>query len=251
MKRLGTFLLSVSLAVCLPIAASRAQDFDYSPLMRQADFYSDLFHKKFQNELVNPIKIRRPNTSTSPVNQQNLKAPITPTNAAKPVATTFKPTQTAGAMATKMAATYPPQRRAEVERTFRQVLQSFYRLESQLGAPKNDLAVAVAAFLAGNYMAYRDVDFPDANFIPLVRQMQSVIGTNPGFAQATNVEKQEVYEQMAILGTFMAMMRDGLKRQPSPEIAAKMRQAAKSNLEQFLKTDANRVELTSNGLVLN
>jgi hypothetical protein len=112
------------------------------------------------------------------------------------------------------------------------------------------LAGAVAAFLAGNYMAYRDTDFPDANFPPLVNQMREIIGSNATFARASDMEKQEMYEQMAILGTYMAMTRDALKKQPNTQIQANLRKAAKGYLEQFLKTDADRVQITANGLVL-
>ena len=53
-----------------------------------------------------------------------------------------------------------------------------------------------------------------------------------------------MYEQMAILGTLMALTRDALKQQPNPELAAK------GYLESFLKTSADRVNLTAQGLEL-
>jgi hypothetical protein len=99
-------------------------------------------------------------------------------------------------------------------------------------------------------MAYRNVDFPDEHFKPLVAQMRQIIGSNPDFAKASNAEKQEMYEQMAILGMFMANTQMALKEKPNAQIAANMRQAAKGYLEQFLKTDADRVQITAQGLVL-
>ncbi len=99
-------------------------------------------------------------------------------------------------------------------------------------------------------MVYHGVDFPDEKFKPLVAQMQQVIGSTPEFAKASDAEKQEAYEQMAILGMFMAATQMALQQQPNPQIAANLKQAGKGYLEQFLKTDADRVRITDKGLVI-
>lgn len=153
-------------------------------------------------------------------------------------------------MPAKMASHYPAGQRAQVERTFSEVLDGYRKIESQFGIPRNDLAGAVAAFLAGSYMAYNDVDFPDEHFKPLVSQMRQTIASNAEFQAASDVEKQDMYEQMAILGTSLALTRDALKAQPNPQIASTMKQAAKGYLEQFLKTDADKVDITAAGLVI-
>ncbi|WP_308807466.1 DUF6683 family protein [Pseudoduganella buxea] len=44
------------------------------------------------------------------------------------------------------------------------MLSGYHKIELQFGIPRNDVGGAVAAFPAGSYMAYRDVDFPDQNF---------------------------------------------------------------------------------------
>jgi hypothetical protein len=155
----------------------------------------------------------------------------------------------------KLAASYPQPARAEAQRTFTQLLAQYRnKIEPTFAIPKNDIAGSVAAFLAGSYMAFHNVDFPDENFKPLVNQMRIIIGGNAEFAQATDAEKQELYEQMAILGMFLAGTQMELKNQPNhpqaAQIKTNMRQAAKGYLEQFLKTDADRVQITANGLVL-
>lgn len=108
----------------------------------------------------------------------------------------------------------------------------------------------VAAFIVGSYMTYRDVQFPDENFRPLVVQLRQVIGGSPAFARASEAEKRELYEPMAILGMFMATTQMALKEAPNAQVASNMRQAAKGYLEQFLKIDADKVQLTERGLVL-
>jgi hypothetical protein len=62
--------------------------------------------------------------------------------------------------------------------------------------------------------------------------------------------RQEMYEQMAILGMFMANAQMALRQRPDSQIEARVRAAGKAYLEQFLKTDADRVQITAQGLVL-
>lgn len=145
---------------------------------------------------------------------------------------------------------YPISSRALVERTFTDLLSGYTRIERDFQIPPHDVAGAVAAFLAGSYMAYHNVDFPDQDFPPLVRQMRRALGATPRFVRASNAEKQEMYEHLAILGMFMATTQMALKERPDPQIADSMRQAAKGYLEQFLKTDADRVKITRAGLVI-
>lgn len=151
----------------------------------------------------------------------------------------------------KLAQHYPPISREQAEKTFIDLLSKYHEVERSLGVPKNDLAGAVAMFLSGSFEAYTDTSIEPSHFKVLVAQMRQVIGGNPDFAKASNAEKQEMYEQMAILGMFMAATQDELSRKPSPQIAANMKQAAKGYLEQFLKTDADRVRITDRGLEIH
>jgi hypothetical protein len=169
------------------------------------------------------------------------------------VATTATTVITLGTprMAAKLAEHCPPGQRSEVRRTYGSLLEKYRNeMEPKLGIPRNDLAGAVAAFLAGNYMAYNNTDFPDRHFAPLMTQMRQTIGSNPDFAKASNADKQDMYEQMAILGMFMAGTQLALRQKPDAQVAANLKQAAKGYLEQFLKTDADRVQITAQGLVL-
>jgi hypothetical protein len=161
----------------------------------------------------------------------------------------YQPNATEDTIA-KMAAAYPVEQRTNVAKTFRGLLQGYSKIESQFDIPMHDLAGAVAAFIAGSYMAYNDVDFPDDKFKPLVQQVRQAIAANPEFARASAMEKQATYEQMAILGTFLATTQMALKERPNQRVASDMREAAKGYLEQFLKTDADKVEITSQGLVI-
>ncbi len=140
--------------------------------------------------------------------------------------------------------------RAKASHVFEEMLGAYAKIEQQFDIQRHDVAGAVAAFLAGTYMAYRNVDFPDENFKPLVIQMRGIIANNPAFVNASPHARQELYEQMAILGMFMATTQMALKEKPNPEVASNMRQAAKGYLELFLKADADKIDITSQGLVI-
>jgi hypothetical protein len=148
----------------------------------------------------------------------------------------------------KLAATYPENQRAVAASTYLQVLQGYRGIESRLGIPRNDVGGAVAAFIAGSWMAYRDSDLPDRHFKALVSQMQQIVSSNPRFQAAAATERQEFFEQMAILGTTMALTREGLKGRPDPSVQARLRQTAGGYLNQFLGIDAERVVISANGL---
>ncbi len=150
----------------------------------------------------------------------------------------------------KLAAAYPAAQRSTVRTAFGTMLDGYKQLEEKLGIPHDDIAGAIATFIAGSYEAYRDVDLPEEQMLPLVEQIRTAIAGNPGFAKASNTEKQEMYEQMAVLGVFIASTRLALRDHPSAQMSAQMRQAAKGYLEQLLKTDADRIAITARGLVM-
>lgn len=153
-------------------------------------------------------------------------------------------------MAQTLARSYPPQARAEVVRVFGELLHGYEEVAGRFAIPRHDLAGAVAAFIAGSYMGYHNADFPDANFPPLVRQVRAILAAQPAIAQAPDADKQAMYEQLAVLGMFMAATQMALKQQPDPQVEARMRQSARGYLETFLDTDAERVQITAQGLVL-
>lgn len=153
-------------------------------------------------------------------------------------------------MPARMAALLPPAARAEAQQTYQEMLNRHPRLMKQLGVRSDDLASGVATFLAGSYMAFRGIDFPDRQFKPLYEQMRSIIAANPQFAQASIKERQEMFEQMVIIGTFLALKHQALGERPDPKAAADMKAAAKGYLEHFLKLDAERLRLTDRGMAL-
>jgi|CXWL01.1.fsa_nt_gi hypothetical protein len=243
-KNLIRPLLSLSLALCA-VSAAHADDSTYAQMwVNTADTLGTAVMSNLANEnlrLVNKHYASKGKSSSS-------KTP-----AAKVSATaTLAPAAAAASSAPRLlAASYPVEQRPKFEQAFAQMLLTYQQLESKLGIPKNDVAGAVSAFLAGNYMAYRDISLPDPHFMQLVKQMRAVLATNPEFIRSSPAQKREMYDQMAIIGTLMAVSQVEVKRgNHDPNVARNFQQSAKANLEQFLKTSADRVHIDEGGLAI-
>ena len=231
------------LGAALPVAA-------YDPIgyaSRDYQYANDLlnsFQNRFQYDLVDPVRKRvyreQRAGATSATTQRSAAPAVVPT--------TFRPTGAAGGGVDKLVSAYPANMQGQVRTEFRKLLDGFRQIEKQFGLPPNDVASAVAAFLAGSYMGYRNANFPDEHFKPLVAQMREALATDARFAQAGHAERQDMFEQLATLGMLMATTQIGLQRQPNAGVEARMRQTGKAYLEAFLKTGAERVRLTAAGL---
>lgn len=151
-----------------------------------------------------------------------------------------------------LAQHYPAEKRKEAEKVFRQMLTTHRSVMQRFGVADNDLSGAVAAFIAGNYMAYNNADFADASFGPLVLQMRGSLANNAALAAATPAERQAAFEQLAILGMMSATTQIALKAEPghvdAAVVEAKMRAAGERNLRQFLGVDPAQVRLTPTGI---
>ena len=149
-----------------------------------------------------------------------------------------------------LASSYPDASRAEVEKLFRELMRRYVQIEDQFQVPHGDLAGAAAAFIAGNWMGYRNEGFPDANFKPLVEQMRGIISGSTAFAQASDADKREAYEQLVIIGMLTAGMQMALKEQPNPQILARLKEASGGYLQQLLGAEPSRVQISERGFSL-
>jgi hypothetical protein len=112
------------------------------------------------------------------------------------------------------------------------------------------VAGALAAFIAGNYSAYNDVAVPDADFKVLVVQMRKVLRSSRSFSKIKPTKKRALYEQLAIVGTFAASTRVALQQQPNVDLSLRLQDGARQYLEKMLNVSADRVFITSSGLVI-
>lgn len=152
--------------------------------------------------------------------------------------------------AQQLAQAVPAAQRERMAQVYLQSFDTYRQLERKLGLPANDVAGAVAAFIAGNYMAYRNVDVPDEIYHRLVAQVRGALTGSRSFAGASPGDKRALYEQMAMVGTFMAVARLSLQQRPDPAAQQNFRDSARANLEAALKVPAEQVNLNANGLSL-
>jgi hypothetical protein len=174
--------------------------------------------------------------------------------AAAPAATAAATLATAPAQvaanAQQLATVFPAEQRARMAQAYQQSFEAYQKLEARLGVPANDVAGAVAAFIAGNYMALRNVDLPDPHYQRLVAQMRQALQASGGFMNAGAAQKRQMYEQLAMVGTFMAVARQSFAQNPNPGAEANFRNAARANLEQALQRPAERLQIGPGGLSL-
>jgi len=150
----------------------------------------------------------------------------------------------------QLSTRFPPERRARAEKAFKDAFATYSKLESKLDLPRQDLGVAMAAFIAGNYMALHDKAVPDDHFRHLAHQMRRALSSNAALKRASAGERRALYEQFATIGTFMAIAQLEFQRQPNLQAQEKFQETARQQLEQLLNTPADRVRITRTGLSL-
>lgn len=165
----------------------------------------------------------------------------------KPISLAFKSNPSVS-VAASLAGAYPPEQREEAKTLFTNLLTLFHKIEQKFDQPKNDLPTAIAGFIAGSYTGYHRQDFPDAKFVPLVKQIRAILATNPKFATLSNRQKQELYEQFALLGMLTAGTHEALKQNPNPTLAANLKKASGTYLRTFLKVDPDQISFSDRGM---
>lgn len=151
--------------------------------------------------------------------------------------------------ATELAQRFPAAHRGAMTKAYEESFLFWQKLETQLGLTPNDVAAGVAAFIAGNYAAFMQRQVPDEDFKSLVLQMQSLLARNAAFTQSSPAAKRAMFEQLAMVGTFMAVYREHLNSRPSPNEEINFRNSAKANLEAGLGLSIERIQIGPQGLV--
>lgn len=240
MTLISRWCFALLVVLCCPLASAQdswaSRDYDY------ANRTMNDFVNRFERNLVNPLS--RSLRTPSGRGAVPAAAPAT----ARTVSTTVAPRRPL--MPQAMAGAHPAAQRGQAQQTYEQLLTGYHRIEQQFGIAPYDVAGAVAAFIAGSYMGYRNVSFPDRHFKPLVEQVRAILAADPAWAQSPLAAKQDMYEQLAIVGMLVANTQMGLARRPDAQAVAAMQSASKAYLEQLLKVDADKVRITDQGLTL-
>ena len=116
------------------------------------------------------------------------------------------------------------------------------------GIPKNNLATAYAAILAGSYAAYTNRPFPDDAVKPLYQQMERVILGAPAIHEASVTEKNTLYQIWVGVGMVMLATQAELAQHPNPAQQAQLQQAGANSLRILLGVEPDKVRFTKQGL---
>lgn len=64
-------------------------------------------------------------------------------------------------------------------------------------------------------------------------------------------DKRKMFEQLAMVGTFMALAQSSLHQHPDANAEPNLKQSARENLVQLLNVSADRIHIGADGLRLN
>lgn len=151
--------------------------------------------------------------------------------------------------AAELAQAAPAPQRARLEKVYGDLMPGYHQLERKLGWPADDLAGAMAALLAGNYMAMTGTVLSDASVSAAGHQLRASASVQALVARLSPVERRRLYEQCAMLGTFMALA-NTTRQQQSAEVVSGLRASARANLHAVLGDAAEGLRFTDRGIQL-
>lgn len=152
--------------------------------------------------------------------------------------------------AQELAGAFPAAQRDRIAQAFIDSFEVYGKLEQKFGWPRNDLAGALAAFVVGNYMVLSGTEVPDAQFVAVANQLRARTGGM--FDRQTPAALRALYEQSAMVGTFMVLAQLSQQQQAQPpEQRANLQAAARANLEAVLRTEPERLRIGAQGLTLD
>lgn len=94
-------------------------------------------------------------------------------------------------------------------------------------------------------------ELPDAHFKTLALQMQQVLSAHEPLKAVSATDKRKMFEQLAMVGTFMALAQSSLHQHPDANAEPNLKQSARENLVQLLNVSADRIHIGADGLRLN
>ena len=147
-------------------------------------------------------------------------------------------------MPAQLAAAAPAADRASTETYYRKLLTTYEELAPKNGFAARDVAPALALYLGASYAVYHDVEVTDETMAALARQLGGLLSAMPAWTNASVGDRQDMYEQFAILGMLMGVAR-------TKPITAEARASAKAYLEGFLKAGVDEIQIGERGLVIS
>lgn len=151
--------------------------------------------------------------------------------------------------AAELAMAAPAAQREKLQGIYARLMPSYQQIEHKLGWPKDDVAGAVAALIAGNYMVMTDTTLSDPLVAAAGDQLRNSASMQETLGKLTAHDRRRLYEQSAMLGTFMALAHMS-RRQQSQEVQVNLRNSARQTLELLLGDRVDKLQFTPSGIRL-
>jgi|GEM_PF-504472 len=151
----------------------------------------------------------------------------------------------------QLVSTYPRKNQVQMVQTYTKLIVTFNEtVPRAYGIPRNNLATAYAAILAGSYAAYTNQPFPDDKVKPLYRQMEQVILDAPEIYEASTTDKNTLYQIWVGLSMAMMATQADLAQHPNPVRQAQLQKAGADSLRALLGVEPDKVRFTRQGMEL-
>lgn len=183
------------------------------------------------------------------LNQQTLISAITPNKAqVRKSAPSFPlASPQVERSAAELAEALPAQHRARMGKVYADTMPGYHLIEHKLGWPNDDLAGAITALIAGNYMAMTGSEVSDAAVKTARAQLRNSASVQDMLNRLSPTDRRKLYEQCAMLGTFMTLANRTASQQPT-KIIANFRESARLNLRAVLGASGDRLVINENGM---
>lgn len=224
----GVAVGALALLACVPRIASAQyiMEFAQTYAAPTSNFISNTFLN--QEALINAT---RPDAPRAAVRPAALGAPQVERSAAE------------------LAQAAPAAQRARLEKIYAQLMPGYQQLERKLGWPAEDVAGAMAALLAGNYMAMTGTELSDEAVSVAGNQLRAAASVQRMLGQLNATDRRRLYEQCAMLGTFMALANKTSQQQPA-NVVANLRHSARENLRVVLGNAVDNLRFSPQGIQL-
>ena len=248
-------------ALCLSSAASQAQYVrpTRGGTMREFNFNNPMsalaatmvMNKAREDALAKQLGVN-PNSGQSSANRPSTQAQSQPN---KPVdESTLKFRAADGYIKTRGLADQLGNNQAERDQYFKlmnAVLDGFGQQVEKVGL-RNDVAMALAFFFGENIRIYRGLpELPDQQYVNLRNTIAGAIASGGGLGNATDRQKQEMYETLIAYTGLTQFGYEGAKQANNEAMAKGYQQLAGQNLQTLTKIPPDKIDLTSGGLTVS
>jgi len=145
-------------------------------------------------------------------------------------ATDFRPEGKRDAPEQLAANAATPGERVQLTEMYRQIQQA---IEASPDVRKNNLATAITILLGSSIQVVAQKKIGDAEAVDLLRMINDIIASTPGFNKMTNPQRTAAYDAFLINGGLIAGIDANARETNDPALAALARDLALSSLAQF------------------